>query len=185
MDEMDVIISATSSPHYTMTAYEMEQHVKKVKERVFLDLAVPPDIEKSNLPLAWYYNIEDMTQLARRNNEQKMAELATADRIIEEYENRFYKWLLYKGKQPDMEEWKETIIRDVAEKGAEAAISRLLYKIREAGSVEEVEGFLSAVGKVNEEERRKDQMRPAARMKGLREEEAYFPLFFPDRKSVV
>ena len=187
MDEMDVIISATSSPHYTMTAYEMEQHVKKVKERVFLDLAVPPDIEKPNLSLAWYYNIEDMTQLARRNNEQKMAELATADRIIEEYENRFYKWLLYKGKQPVMEEWKETIIRDVAEKGAEAAISRLLYKIREAGSVEEVEGFLSAVGKANEEERRKDQMRPAARMKGLREEEAYFPLFFPlkNRKVLV
>lgn len=187
MEDMDVVISATSSPHYTVTAYETEQHVKTLKERVFLDLAVPPDIEKAKLPMTWYYNMEDMIQLARRNNEQKLAELSTADRIIEEYENQFYKWLLYKANQPVMETWKENVIREVAEKGAEAAISRLLYQFREAGSVEEVEGFLSALGRVNKEEQKRNRARPAARTRGSKEEEAYFPLFFPlkSRKVLV
>ncbi len=179
MDKMDVVVSATSSPHYTVTAYEAEQHIKTRKERVFLDLAVPPDIERPKLPETWYYNIEDMTELARRNNQQKIAQVRAADQIIEEYENQFYKWLLYRGRQDVMEEWKETVIRDVGEKGAEAAVSRLLYQIREAGTVEEVEGFLALLGKVNEEEtRRKKIHSPVSGKKKKENVQGYFPLFF-------
>lgn len=179
MDEMDVVVSATSSPHYTVTAYELEQHIKTRKPRVFVDLAVPPDIENPRLSGTWYYNIEDMTELARRNNQQKQAEAQAADQIIEEYEERFVKWFLYKGSQDVMEEWKESAIRDVGEKGAEAAVSRLLYQLREAGTVEEVESFLSALKKVNEEEKRKDQAKPiSAAKRGKEKDTAYFPLFF-------
>lgn len=187
MDEMDVIVSATSSPHYTVTAYELEQHIKTKKPRVFVDLAVPADIEKPKISEAWYYDIEDMTELARLNNQQKQAQVQAADQIIEEYEDRFIKWLLYKGSQDVMEEWKESAIRDVAEKGAEAAISRLLYQIREAGTVEQVEGFLAALKKVNEEEKRRDQARPVSVSKRKQENTAaHFPLFFNlDGKRVL
>ena len=187
MDEMDVIVSATSSPHYTVTAYELEQHIKTKKPRVFVDLAVPADIEKPKISEAWYYDIEDMTELARFNNQQKQAQVQAADQIIEEYEDRFIKWYLYKGSQEAMEEWKESAIRDVAEKGAEAAMSRLLYQIREAGTVEEVEGFLAVLKKVNEEEKRRDQARPVSVSKKKQENTAaHFPLFFNlDGKRVL
>lgn len=189
MNDMDVVVSATASPHYTVTAYELEKNITGSKERVFLDLAVPPDIEETKKVMSWYYNIEDMAELARRNNERKLAQVETADRIIEEYEGRFYKWLLYRSGQGVMEEWKASVLRDISEKGAEAAVKRLLYQMREAGTVEEVEHFLSAMDKVNQETRREKEERPGPRRtgKGARQSGyGYFPLFFDmERKPVL
>ncbi len=179
LDEMDVVVSATASPHYTLTAYDLKQYLKTEKDRVFLDLAVPPDIEKLPMARSWYYNIEDMTELARQNNERKLAEVPLADRIIEEYENQFEKWLLYRDNQDSMAEWKSTILQDISEKGADAAISRLLYQLREAGTVEEVEKFLLMVEKVNQEEKKAAGQRPVSdRKKKQSDADAYFPLFF-------
>ncbi len=179
LDGMDVVVSATASPHYTLTAHGLRQHLKTDKERVFLDLAVPQDIEKLSVPGFWYYNIEDMAELARQNNERKLAEVPLAGRIIEEYENQYYKWLLYRDSQNLMEEWKSIILRDISEKGAEAAVSRLLYQFREAGTVEEVEHFLAMLDKVKEEERKAARQRPSSpKKKQPSEAKAYFPLFF-------
>lgn len=47
VDQMDVIISATASPHYTLTGTRVKEHMKTDKDRVFVDLAVPVDIEES------------------------------------------------------------------------------------------------------------------------------------------
>lgn len=186
LDEMDVVVSATASPHYTLTAYGLKQYLKTEKDRVFLDLAVPPDIEKFPMPGNWYYNIEDMTELARQNNERKLAEVPLADRIIEEYESQFDKWLLYRENQDNMEVWKSTILQDISEKGAEAAISRLLYQLREAGTVEEVEKFLLMVDKVNREGKKVAEQRPISEKKKQRSgSDAYFPLFFDVKHKKV
>lgn len=165
LDKMDVVLSATTSPHYTLTAYEMKQHLSIGKKRVFLDLAVPPDIEFWEASEIWYYTIEDMRELARQNNERKQTEAATAERIIQEDENRFYKWLLYQTGQASMEEWKKGIIQDINEKGAERAINRLIYQIREAGNVEEMENFLSVLNKVNADREAAAKARPLPKKK--------------------
>lgn len=181
LDEMDVVLSATASPHYTITGAQAEQNIKSEKRRVFLDLAVPVDIEETvaSLPQTWYFNIEDMTELARRNNEKKQAEIQTADRIIEEYETQFYKWMMFQLHREDMDRLKETIVQEICEKGAEAAINHLFYRMREAGTAGQVDGFLNAVKQVNEEITLAAQSRPATRVKRKRaEQEAYFPLFF-------
>ena len=41
LDQMDVVISATSSPHYTLTYSKMKKQLTTAKRRVFVDLAVP------------------------------------------------------------------------------------------------------------------------------------------------
>lgn len=181
LNQMDVVLSATSSPHYTITRAQAEQNMQPEKERVFLDLAVPVDIEETvgSLPQTWYFNIEDMAELARRNNEKKQAEIQTADRIIEEYETQFYKWMMFQSHRDDMDRLKETIVQEICEKGAEAAINHLFYRIREAGTTGQVDGFLDTVKQVNEDIARAAQSRPAARVKRKRtEQDAYFPLFF-------
>lgn len=181
LDEMDVVLSATASPHYTVTRAQVEQHRKTEKSRVFLDLAVPVDIEETVAALGhtWYFNIEDMTELARRNNEKKQAEIQTADRIIEEYETQFYKWMMFQANREEMDRLKESIVQEICEKGAEAAISHLFYRMREAGTMEQVDGFLGTVKQVNEEMVLSAQSRPAARIKRERaRQDAYFPLFF-------
>ncbi len=179
LDEMDVVVSATASPHYTLTSYDLEQNLRTPKERVFLDLAVPPDIEKLETPGFWYYNIEDMADLARRNNERKLAEIPLADQIMEEYEEQFCKWLMYRDRKNSMEEWKAAVLRDIGEKGAEAALSRVLYQMREAGTVEEVENFLAMVDKVKIETKKEESARPSSVKKASKTApNAYFPLFF-------
>ena len=181
LDEMDVVLSATASPHYTITRAQVEQYIKSEKPRVFLDLAVPVDIEETvaGLSQTWYFNIEDMTELARRNNEKKQAAIQTADRIIEEYETQFYKWMMFQTHRDDMDRLKETIVQEICEKGAEAAINHLFYRIREAGTTGQVDGFLETVRQVNEDIALAAQNRPAARKKRERaRQDAYFPLFF-------
>ena len=44
-DFADCVISATSGPHYTVTYYDLKNNIKTEKSRLFIDLAVPPDID--------------------------------------------------------------------------------------------------------------------------------------------
>ena len=181
MDEMDVVLSATTSPHYTITADQVRQSLATQKPRVFLDLAVPADIEETvgTFSDTWYYNIDDMAELARQNNEKKQAEIQTADRIIEEYETRFYKWLMFQNSRDGMDALKELIVRDACEKGVEAAIDRLFYRIREAGTVEDTQHFLASVQAVNDAEAEAARQWPVSRKKRKKAEQtAYFPMFF-------
>lgn len=46
IDKVDCLISATSSPHYTITYYDLQKCLKENKNRFFIDLAVPPDIDR-------------------------------------------------------------------------------------------------------------------------------------------
>lgn len=181
LDEMDVVLSATASPHYTITMAQAKTSLVTPKQRVFLDLAVPPDVEESigQLSNTWYYNIEDMTELARRNNEKKQAEIETADQIIEEYETQFMKWMLFQDGRSELDVLKMTMVQEAGEKGMETAINHLFYRLREAGSAEAVGGFLTTVQKVNqelaltaEEAKRNSPKRKKA------EQPVYFPLFF-------
>ena len=84
LDQMDVVISATSSPHYTLTYSKMKKQLTTAKRRVFVDLAVPMDIEAkiSAVDDTCYYNIDDFTRIARENNQKKLreAEAAPGDR---------------------------------------------------------------------------------------------------------
>lgn len=48
-DFADCVISATSGPHYTVTYYDLKKNIKTEKSRLFIDLAVPPDIDE-NIP---------------------------------------------------------------------------------------------------------------------------------------
>ena len=45
MEDADIIISATSSPHYTVVAEKLEQVFTTSKKRLFIDVAVPIDID--------------------------------------------------------------------------------------------------------------------------------------------
>lgn len=181
LDDMDVILSATTSPHYTLTRCEIERSIRTPKKRIFLDLAVPADIEASikTCPDTGFYNIEDMTELARHNNEKKQAEIHVADRIIEEYENQFVKWMQFQANREEMELLKEFIIREACEKGMEAAVNHLFYRIREAVTPEELERFFTSIHKVNEDAACSGSGCKTSRQKRNKAtQDPYFPLFF-------
>ena len=62
MPDMDIVISATASPHYTVMKEHFLAQNPPVIKRVFFDIAVPADIEPemSQVPETVCYSMEDM-----------------------------------------------------------------------------------------------------------------------------
>lgn len=133
MDEMDVVISATSSPHYTLTYDKLAQFLKTSKKRVLVDLAVPMDIEEKVewLPGVKRYDVDDFQELARVNNEKKQHEVVAADQILEEGRLEFERWMVFQQALSQMARFKAWMVEEAGKKGLEKAIDKMFYQIRD------------------------------------------------------
>ena len=84
IDKFDCIISATTGPHYTITYNELENNLITQKKRLFIDLAVPHDIDRKicddeNIRLI---GIDYFEELAKENNIKKYDSVETAKKYI-------------------------------------------------------------------------------------------------------
>lgn len=83
-DEADCVISATSSPHYTITLDSLKKALKNKKDRLFIDLAVPSDIDGNITQLEGVrrIGIDYFEKLAQENNAVKLDSVDAAEQII-------------------------------------------------------------------------------------------------------
>lgn len=79
MADCDIIISATTSPHYTVTSGEIEKH--KIHNKIFIDLSVPRDIDDEILQNE-IYNIDYFENISQNNNKIKVKEVQHAKEIM-------------------------------------------------------------------------------------------------------
>lgn len=84
IDKADCVISATGAPHYTVVCHELKKHLTAQKSRLFIDLAVPPDIDPciEKLSGARLIGIDYFERLARENNAIKLDSVESAKLII-------------------------------------------------------------------------------------------------------
>ena len=143
VDDMDVIISATSSPHYTLTYEKLARSLRTSKPRVLVDLAVPIDIEEKTewLPGIRRYDIDDFRELAKTNNEKKMHEAVEADHILEESRVDFERWMIFQQALPEVRALKEWMLQEAEKKGFEHAIDKMFYRIRDNSDPKELRAF--------------------------------------------
>ncbi len=143
MDEMDVIISATSSPHYTITYDKLAKCLKTSKMRVLVDLAVPIDIEAKVewLPGIRRYDVDDFQELAKANNEKKQHEAQAADQILEEIRLDFERWMVFQQALPEIGRMKAWMLQEAEKKGLEKAIDKMFYRIRDNSSPDALKAF--------------------------------------------
>ena len=143
LDEMDVVISATSSPHYTMTYEKVKKSLATKKKRAFVDLAVPLDIESriSEMEDIRCYNIDDFSQVAKENNDKKLKEAKMAREILEDYELQFKRWMIFQKNLEVMKEIEAEIVLEAEEKSIMKAMDKLFYRVRENASPEDLEVF--------------------------------------------
>lgn len=143
VDEMDAIISATSSPHYTLTYNKMAEKLVTEKPRVLVDLAVPIDIEArvDKLPGIMRYDIDDFQELARTNNEKKQHEVVAADQILDEVQLDFERWMVFQLALPDMASFKEWLEQEAEKKGIDKAIDKMFYRLRDHSTPAELHAF--------------------------------------------
>ena len=152
LDYMDVIISATASPHYTLTVDKVRKALKTEKPRVFIDLAVPPDIDRrvAGLPKAGYYNIDDFARIAGENNRKKLAEADAAKEILEAYQIQFEKWMIFQKYFSMVRNTKAQIGRKAEEKGMDRALNQFFFALRECMTPDQLEAFMKTLTKVGE-----------------------------------
>ena len=143
-DFADCVISATSGPHYTVTYYDLKNNIKTEKSRLFIDLAVPPDIDE-NIPKisgTRLINIDCIKQLANENNALKLDSVESAKEIIFEEIEVLKKDLAFHEFLPCMQSVKNAMPSDFSEK--------FIYKLKSDVSAEEFARILEIYRKCGE-----------------------------------
>lgn len=132
----DVIISATGSPHYTITKNRLEKSVTDNRKRLFIDLAVPHDIEETinDIPWAEVLDIDHFSELARENNRVKMSGAQAAESIIGQETDELKKELLVHELLPEAERIGKNI--------ADIPFEKLLFRLKAGLRYEELSHVL-------------------------------------------
>lgn len=152
LDKMDIVISATSSPHYTITKEHFIKCRKTQKMRVFFDLAVPMDIDRE-IGLEediFYYSMEDMQELAQKNNEAKLGDVPKAEAILQKYEEQFLKDTLFGSSLGMMKALEERAEKELQKKSAGEIVKQFFYKVKENSGADEFAQFMEIVKKISD-----------------------------------
>ncbi|MBN1406923.1 MAG: glutamyl-tRNA reductase [Calditrichaceae bacterium] len=98
LDDVDIVISATSSKEYILTTEILNPVCKKRNyEPIFIiDLAMPRDIdpEVENIDGVFLYNLDNLNGIVQANLEKRKKEIPKAQEIIDESIAEFKKWMM-------------------------------------------------------------------------------------------
>ncbi|MGN0377860.1 MAG: glutamyl-tRNA reductase [Suilimivivens sp.] len=142
IDCADIIISATASPHYTITYEACKKAIRTQKERLLLDIAVPNDMDPDIALIggAVLKNIDHFNNIANDHNSQKEEGCRQAEEIIRSECEEAQKELLFHEFLPTLEQLREKL----KEKSAE----QLLYLLRDSADPEELRTLISVFRKL-------------------------------------
>lgn len=142
MEEADIIISATTSPHYTVTYHELTEHIHTEKERLFIDLSVPMDIDKdvTKIGRATIHDIDYFDKASVNNTQIKEQETLRALAIIEEHMDEVCKELSFHGFL--------TVIPKVRQVFEERTFDNILYEMKNKANNEELTVILDLFKKI-------------------------------------
>ncbi|MCX7715599.1 MAG: glutamyl-tRNA reductase [Clostridia bacterium] len=147
MNDMDAVISATSSPHLTIEESPAEKALTTPKKRIFIDLAVPKDIQIKKNDHTKYIGIDDFEKIAEHNNYLKAVEAEKAREILKDYMEKFYVWQTYFENAALIDE----IIRNLSAKfGDERAgeiLNYVLRRVKRHTSKQEIECLIKCLEK--------------------------------------
>jgi glutamyl-tRNA reductase len=93
---VDIVVSATNSPHHIVERDELEEVMAGREERqlLLIDIAVPRDVEPEcrEIPGVTLHDIDDFQQIVERNASGREAEARRAEPILEAEQDRFERW---------------------------------------------------------------------------------------------
>lgn len=104
----DLVVSATTSPHFTLTAAQMQTLL--CPPRLLLDLAMPRDIESTAAGAQTaLFNLDDLGDLGDADDTSR----ETAGCILDEETREFFAWLNYRAALPLIAKIKSAAIERV------------------------------------------------------------------------
>jgi len=154
MPDMDIVISATASPHYTVMKEHFLAQNPPVKKRVFFDLAVPADIEPemSQVPETVCYSMENMQELARQNNAAKLEALPKAKAILSKYEEQFVKNMAFGEALPAIAALSERAQEALGQESAYSLVHKFVCQAKKNCDADEFVQFTKILNKIVEVE---------------------------------
>lgn len=126
VSKCDFVISATKSPHFTLT-YDMLSQLNKLPD-IIIDLAVPRDIEEKVSELCDCYNIDALGYKAEIDE----VKLMRAYEITNKFADDFISWKNYRMSLPEIAAIKDIIARRIIKAedcgGSEALVQDTVKK---------------------------------------------------------
>lgn len=138
LPKMEIVVSATVSPHYTLTVEQAETYLGD-GEKVFVDLAIPRDIEPgfADRPGCRLY---DMDSFSRLKYEGDARQIAVADEILKKYELEYEQWYEFRDYVP--------VVKTIAKMAGEDTAARMKKELKQYGLTrEEREALEKAIEK--------------------------------------
>jgi glutamyl-tRNA reductase len=92
LKEVDIVITASSAPHFIIKRSDILEATKARRSPLFLiDLGVPRNIEESisQIKNVYLYDIDDLTKVRDQNLANRLKEVGKVERIIEEAVENF------------------------------------------------------------------------------------------------
>lgn len=141
INDMDVVVSATKSPHYTITYGKLVDINLERKDRLFIDLAVPKDIDEDIIKLGGtqLITIDDFENIAKRNNALKLQEKESGEAIIDEEIDDLIKDIIFHNHREKLQDINESISAD---------FQRFIYKYKEIASADDFSSFINVVTQI-------------------------------------
>lgn len=92
MDKVDIVISATASPHTVLKKAEMPKTSNKL---IMMDIALPRDIDKNlnEFENVEVYDIDDLKKISEANDKKRRELASIGELIIDEKIEEFNEWL--------------------------------------------------------------------------------------------
>ena len=140
LEEADVIVSATTSPHYTFTFNEVSKILQaNRKNRLFIDLAVPGDIdvEIRTIKEVEVLNIDYFEKAAEKNNLIKLKEIDKVELILSSKVDETLKNIYFQEFNNHIEE----VVKNIEDNG----LNNMIYKLKDSLDSEQLKAVLDTL----------------------------------------
>lgn len=149
LEEVQVVISATLSPHFTLKREEVETVLSEEKKRIWIDLAVPRDIDPSldGMFGISIYDIDTMGQTVCDSASDIQVQKALS--ILDNYLKGVARWFAFRNQVPQIKHITALAAEDTKCRLGEPIEALVLDKKEEKGLTEAIEAAAErSVGKL-------------------------------------
>ena len=134
INDADIVISATKSPHCVILKDEVEANIEDHRERLMIDLAVPRDIEKEvgDIEGVSLYDIDFIKTMSEENNRKKAELRKEMEGIVDE---------IYAEVKEDIG-FSELLVEKKAVLDKDPDLRKKVYKMRAEHPLEEIRSLI-------------------------------------------
>lgn len=139
LKDIDIVVSATNSPHYTINYEDAVKNILPDKQMLFIDLASPYDIDREiqNLNNCKLITIDYFKNMVQSNNRKKEKAIEDAYDILDNELQKIYKNIIYHDALPE--------IKRENKKYKNCSLEKFIYNLKDKLDANDFEHALNQI----------------------------------------